>query len=201
MNDIQPNPEVTINVEFFREAEETTPDYFRRFIGERATDFSMGLRNGDEDKLKELMVELSGLLPKNRSFKEIAAFLCRRQNGDMFVTTVDGNIDEIDRERAKNLLSDLIQSVPADTEQILFVHSHPCPQGPLGPGIPRRVGWSSEDKKFISIMGGKLRIFELERAYVGLATANTRRVILGQGENSGRSFGWQFGAETQSETN
>src|SRR3990167_2125240 len=169
------------------------PPYLKDFLDSSGVNISKSLDTNNKQDLEGLLEQFATTLPKDE-FKEVAVLVCRRQNGNLYVSTVEGNMDEIEAEESRILLDDLVQSVPLDTEQVLFLHTHPPQKTPIGlvPHNQDEVGFSSADRHFFKLLGGKLRIIDLKNAYLGLATANTRHVVLEEGKFQGKAFGWTF---------
>ena len=184
------------SVTIAKSAEKTTPGYFKEFMESEGIFLSIALREGNTGKIEEFLKRLSKNLPIDKTFKEIASFICRRKNGDLYISTVEGNIDTMDVEKVTDLVINLVQQVPEDTEQILFLHTHPTEQFMGRPVKLSGIGFSSNDERFIEAVGPRFRIFDLKGAYVSLSTANTDEVVLRTGKNEGRAFGWSFNKAT-----
>ena len=181
--------------EFSRGANKTTPDYLKTFVNEQASALSTALRQADLERITALLRNLSTKLPKDMTFKELVALICGRKNGDLFITAEEGTFDNVPGEQAGNIFDDLIQRVPMDSTAVLILHTHPSKQSIIGPVPSKTVEFSENDRNNISKIGGKLGVFDLEHAYVGLLTANSKSTVVIQGENQGRAFGWNFNTD------
>lgn len=173
-------------------AEATTPAYFRDFLSRNSLGISESLGSNNVGGLSNQLRAFAEILPVDGSFKEIAALVCRQENGGLSVATVEGNIDEIDAQKAADLLDDLVERVPVNTEQVLLLHTHPSDQSPIGPVAPAKVGFSDEDRQFLKILGSKLRILDPHSVYASVVTANSKQVVIERAQSLGRAFGWEF---------
>lgn len=175
------------------------PPYFVTFIKDNGPIIVDVLRKGDQQGIKELLERLSRVLPTDTSFKEVLSLICVKKNGDLFIANTRGDFEEISSQKTSELFDQLSQEVPFDTEEILIFHDHPSQQSIIGPIPPYSVGFSREDKNAISRLGERLRAFGLNRVFLSLVTANSRRVILMAGKYEGRAFGWSFNFDEKTE--
>lgn len=175
------------------------PPYFKKFIEDNGLSFVSALRKGGIQEISKLLRSLSEVLPKDTSFREIASLICVRKNGDLFIACTRGDFERIDSSKTAELFDQLSQEVPFDTDEILVLHDHPSQQSAIGPIPPAEVGFSQEDKTAFTMLGGRLRIADFNKVFLGLVTANSNKVVLLEGKNERRAFGWSFNFEETTE--
>ena len=180
------------SIEVCKGSELTTPDYYKKFLNENVTEISSALKGSNVVKLEGILRALNDILPQNVSFKEIISLICRRKNGNVVVSTAEGDFDLIGRKKTLELVDDLVQRMPDDIEHVLFLHTHPPELCAFGTVFSYRAEFSELDKSFIGMLGSKFKIFDLFDAFIGLSTANSSKTILKKGTNLGRAFGWTF---------
>lgn len=182
-----------VSVEIARSAEKTTPAYLRGFLETNSMAISNAMREGNNDDMALQLRQFAEVLPTDTSFREIAALVARQANGNLFVTTVEGDIDRIDTKQAGDLIDEVTLALPVDTRQLLFLHTHPAQQSPIGTVPTGEVGFSQADESFLDTLGARLKVFpNLSHVSSGLATANSRRIVLHEGQNLGLAYGWQL---------
>ena len=183
---------IPVKVEFSKWTGNVMPDGYKNFVSENALALSSALKKGDQEAMRILLAQYSESLPKGASFREIASIICAKKNGDIYISAAQGSIDTVDAQAVGDLIDEMSMGVPIDTESMLFIHIHPSPRAMHGPFAYQKPGWSDSDINFLSHYGVRLQIYGLKHASISLLTADDRRIILTEGKNEGRAFGWTF---------
>jgi hypothetical protein len=179
-------------LEVCRGSEQTTPDYYLVFLRQNLDEIVTVIRNGDLKSIKGLLSQFSDVLPQDINFKEMASLIAIKKNGGVWVTTVSGELEQIDKAKVRNLADDLVQAVPLDSQKIMFLHSHPA-HNLFGLHHDESIGFSDPDKGMLQKIGGKLRFLpELDNLYASLCTAGSQKVVLNEATNNGQAYGWSF---------
>jgi hypothetical protein len=188
-------------LEINKHTERSTPAYYREFLGANLSRIKNALQvdnpEGNE-QLEAILRDLSAVLPRDRTFKELASFISLTADGKLVVATDEGEFDRIGSESALSLYDGgMFDMVPLNTTSLLFLHIHPADNdNPFGiPQAPRVVGFSGEDKRFLEgdqfmrNLNG-LPLLRDGRFRISLATAMTRTPIVQEVKSDG-SWGFQ----------
>src|SRR3989344_1377490 len=82
-------------IEISRWSRDIVPSYFKNFLDSYGGPISTLLAAQDKEGLRTNLQQFAKMLPQDSSFKEMAGMVCRRQDGSLYVSVVEGKIDEI----------------------------------------------------------------------------------------------------------